>query len=587
MILQSLDKYYQRLLEKPESLIPKYGFGDRDVSGAICIDTKGNVIEPFIKDIRIDGKRPVKRPVTVPVWSSKRTSGIMPFFLWDKTDYLLGFSLKNNELVLTQKHFEKSKELHQKLLKSIEGVEASAIISFFDKWNPQDVHKMQIWEKFSGEFLVFQIIEGSNREFVHENKLMQTCWSNHVKNNTNSEGYVSTCLITGKKDFISLLHPPIKGIQADKAELGIVAINKDKTAFCSYDKVQGYNSPIGKTATFNYVTALNFMLKRGSKQKIQIGDATTVFWSERENPIEGIFGMAIDPKDAELSDNVELKDFLQAVREGEKLPYIDKSIDFYVLGLSPNGPRISIRFWHVSNVADISTKIGQHFKDMQIVKQFENEIEFPGIRRLLWETVNQKATDKTPQPLLAGAVLWSILEGTVYPQALQSAIINRIRAECSLKDKNGKPINNINYVRTAILKAILVRKHRLYKQGMEVSMALDKENNNPAYLLGRLFAVLEKVQQDALGKNINATIKDRFFGSASATPKAVFPQLLRLAQHHIEKAEYGKARDKQIEEILCEIQDFPAHLTLDEQGLFVIGYYHQRQSFYPTKIEQQ
>jgi CRISPR-associated protein Csd1 len=166
----------------------------------------------------------------------------------------------------------------------------------------------------------------------------------------------------------------------------------------------------------------------------------------------------------------------------------------------------------------------------------------------------------------------SILEGTAYPQALQGAVINRVRAD-----------QDINYVRAAILKAILVRKYRIHNTGMEVAMTLDKENKSVAYLLGRLFAVLEKSQTDALGKNINATIKDRFFGSASATPKAVFPQLLRLSQHHIEKAEYGRINDKKIEAILCDIQDFPAHLSLDDQGIFILGYYHQRHNFFKTK----
>jgi CRISPR-associated protein Csd1 len=282
--------------------------------------------------------------------------------------------------------------------------------------------------------------------------------------------------------------------------------------------------------------------------------------------------MMLDPKDSDFDDNAELRRTLEAVREGKPLQGIDPDIKFYILGLSPNAARIAVRFWYVCTVGQLEERIGQHFRDLRIQKSFDSEPDFPGVWRLLRETVNQKASDKSPQPLLAGAVLRSIVEGTAYPQALQNAVINRIRAD-----------QEINYVRAAILKAVLVRKNRLYQQGMEVSMALDKENKNPAYLLGRLFAVLERAQQDALGAGINATIKDRFFGSASATPKVVFPQLLRLAQHHIEKAEYGRMRDKQIEEILADLTEFPAHLSLDEQGLFAIGYYHQRQDFFKGK----
>jgi CRISPR-associated protein Csd1 len=218
-------------------------------------------------------------------------------------------------------------------------------------------------------------------------------------------------------------------------------------------------------------------------------------------------------------------------------------------------------------VKDISEKLGQHFRDLSMVRPFETDPEYPGMWRLLKETSNQKSKDGPP-PLLGGAVMQAILNGTPYPQELLSAVIGRIRAE-----------QNINYMRAVIIKAVLVRKKRILNQGMEVSMALDKENKNIAYLLGRLFAVLEKAQQDAI-PGANTTIKDRFYGSASATPRVVFPQLLRLAQHHIQKAEYGKVRDKQIEEIVCDIKEFPAHMGLDEQGLFAIGYYHQRQDFF-------
>jgi CRISPR-associated protein Csd1 len=383
--------------------------------------------------------------------------------------------------------------------------------------------------------------------------------------------------------MIARLHPPIIGVaDAHTSGAGIVTFNKDKTSFTSYGKEQNLNAPVGMSAAFAYATALNHLLRAGSRQKIQIGDATTVFWAQRESPIEGFFGMILDPRDT-TSDDMELAVFLEAVREG-KLPHdIDGALQFYVLGLSPNGPRLSVRLWYVSTVKDISQKLGQHFRDLSMVTSHESDPEYPGMRRLLRETSNQKLKDGPP-PLLGGAVMQSILNGTPYPQSLLSAVIGRIRAEQANKDKTGRPVQNVNYIRAAIIKAVISRKNRILNKGSEIPMALDKENKSVAYLLGRLFAVMEKAQLGAI-PGANATIKDRFYGSASATPRVVFPRLLRGAQHNISKDPYGRIRDKEIEEIVGDVKEFPAHLNLDQQGMFAIGYYQQRQDFYKKHNE--
>lgn len=255
------------------------------------------------------------------------------------------------------------------------------------------------------------------------------------------------------------------------------------------------------------------------------------------------------------------------MREGKNPPNIDPGINFYVLGLSPNAARLAVRFWHVSTVGEISEKIGQHFNDLSIVKSYDNDPEFPGMWHLLRETAVQRKIENIA-PLLSGAVMRSILTGALYPQSLLSSILNRIRAD-----------QEINYIRAAIIKACLVRKHRINNTVEEVTMTLNKDSTNIAYRLGRLFAALERVQRDAI-PGANTTIKDRFYGSASATPRSVFPQLIRLAQHHIQKAQYGSITEKLIEEIMTSIESFPAHLSLDDQGMFALGYYHQRHAFY-------
>ncbi|HOK67605.1 MAG TPA: type I-C CRISPR-associated protein Cas8c/Csd1 [Anaerohalosphaeraceae bacterium] len=574
MILQELCRYYERLAENPAIEISPPGFSREKIHAEIVLDSDGNLLQ--FNDLRVPkGKRLVPREMIVPQ-SVKRTSSPAPNFLWDNTSYVLGADNKGKPDKAAQ-CFELFCEFHRELLKTEKEPSILAFLAFLSNWDPQRAPSLNHWDELAGGNVVFRL--DGERQYLHEKTAVKKIWLEHKSRN--QEGVQGYCLVTGQQQPIARLHPAVKGVR-DTQSSGAAIVTFNLDAFCSYGKEQNFNAPIGEMSAFSYTTALNYLLANDSRQRLQIGDATTVFWTERPSPVEGLFGMMLDPKEADVSDNAELRKVLEAVREGRPVNKTDSDIRFFILGLSPNAARIAVRFWHVCTVGEAEERIGQHFRDLRIRKDFDSEPDFPGIWRLLRETVNQKASDSSPQPLLAASLLRSILEGTAYPESLLTAVINRIRAEQSLKDKTGKPINNVNYVRAAILKAILVRKYRLSKQGMEVSMALDKENKNPAYLLGRLFAVLEKVQQDA-SPGINTTIKDRFWGAASATPKVVFPQLLRLAQHHLEKAEYGRMRDKQIEEILADLSDFPAHLSLDEQGLFAIGYYHQRQDFFKGK----
>jgi len=447
-----------------------------------------------------------------------------------------------------------------------------AILSFLDSWRPEDAPTLEHWDDMAGANLVFQL--DGERMYIHDHPAIQEAWIRYCADKASD--VIAPCLVSGEDSPIARLHPAIKGVQgALSTGAGIVSFNLD--AFLSYDKKQNFNAPVGENAAFAYTTALNHLLRFESRQKIRIGDATTVFWTERSSPIEGFMGIILDPRD-DATDLSTVRLFLTAARDGKPLPAIDDpDLRFYILGLSPNISRLSIRFWHVSTVADISEKIGRHFRDLSIVKRYESDHDFPTIRQILLETfINHKSKTKPNwdnlQPLLAGVLMRSILTGTAYPQNLLSSVIGRIRAD-----------QEINYVRSAIIKACLVRKYRIQNVPQEVTMSLDKESPHVAYRLGRLFAVLEKAQKDAV-PGANTTIKDRFYGSASATPSVVFPQLLRLAQHHIQKAEYGGRTDKMIEEIMQGIRNFPAHLSLDDQGMFAIGYYHQRQAFY-MKLE--
>lgn len=560
MILQSLNSYYQRLKEDPELNMPPPGFGRQKIHFCLVIDKQGTLVQ--IKDLReVSGRKTIPVELLVPQIGKKRSVEIQPNFTWDNSGYVLGMDDKGKP-ERSLECFKSFKNLHHNVGDHSEDEGMKALLNFLDTWNPEKTPEMEKWEEVAGQNLVFQL--DGDRCYIHDRPAVQMAWSRFIA--AKRKDFIGQCLVSGETAPIARLHPPIKGVRgAQTSGASIVSFNLD--AFESYGKTQNYNAPVSEIVAFRYTTVLNHLLRFDSRQKVQIGDATTVFWTERDSPIEGFMGVILNPTD-EAADLLNIRFFLEAVRDGKMYPELgDPDIRFYILGLSPNASRLSIRFWHVSTVGDIAEKIGQHFRDLAIVKQYENNPEFPGMWHLLRQTAVQGKSENIP-PLLAGAMMRSILTGAAYPQALLSSIIGRIRAD-----------QDINYLRAAIIKACLVRKSRINRIEKEVKMALDKESTNTAYMMGRLFAVLEKAQKDAV-PGANTTIKDRYYGSASATPRVVFPQLLRLAQHHIQKAEYGRWSDKMIEEIMCGIKEFPAHLSLDEQGMFAIGYYHQRQAFF-------
>ena len=287
-----------------------------------------------------------------------------------------------------------------------------------------------------------------------------------------------------------------------------------------------------------------------------------------------------------------LKKVAEKVKRGDRMDEeglikeIDWDTRFYVLGLeAPNRGRASIRFFYSDPFIKIVQRIGAHYSDLRL-----GEAEKPiSLRRILNETVSKKAREQKIAPLLTGAVFSSILTGSPYPAALYNAIMIRIRADM---DDEEERIYKINYTRAAVIKAYLIRKyrHQSHHPFQEVlQMSLNKQSTIPAYVLGRLFAVLESAQIEAAKPaKLDSTIKDHYFTSACASPKSVFPTLLRLSQHHTSKSDKYN-NDRRIQDILglldVEKNPIPARLTLDEQGIFVLGYYHQRAAFYVSQTD--
>jgi CRISPR-associated protein Csd1 len=387
------------------------------------------------------------------------------------------------------------------------------------------------------------------------------------------------CLITGEPDTPAILHTAIKGVRnANPTGANIVSFQKN-SGFDSYGKEQGANAPIGKKAEFAYTTALNHLLLRDSTQKFQIGDATTVFWAEKKNQMENVFQDLFGYQPANQENEQDYRQLLALFRSpetGVEQANLDPSTKFYVLGLSPNAARIAVRFWYAGTVGSVADNIYKHFEDLNMVKS-KNEWRRVDLRSLLKSTALREK-DENINPNLAGNTMKSILTGTPYPQTLLSSTIRRCRAE-----------RDINYSRAALIKAIFVRDTRYHnKNAQEVSMSLDITNTNPGYLLGRLFAVLEKTQERA-NPGLNATIRDRFYGAASSTPITAFPYLMKLKNFHLAKLE-NKGEviniEKQIGEIFSKLgaaSAFPTHMSLQDQGRFAVGYYHQRQDFFTKK----
>ena len=563
MILQALNEYYNRLSEQQDSAVSEPGYSPERISYEILLDEDGNVVQ--VNNISdTSGKKPKPRVLQVPQ-AEKRTVGIKPNFLWDKTSYVLGVGLKSNR---ADKEHEAFKEFH---LKSIpEETDDAGLLAFrrfLEKWNPEQF----VAPKFLEELRKSIRSAGSNE--------------NTAKGGGRTQGE-STCLITGQRTTPARLHPSIKGVQgAQPTGASIVSFNQE--SFTSYGKEQGENAPVSESAAFSYTTALNHLLQ-SDRQKLRIGDSTVVFWaragsSEQAQAADDLFADILRPPVDDDQASGRIREFLEGVRKGiplEKLnPNLDPGTQMYVLGISPNVSRLSIRFWIVDRLDALTRHLADHANDMYVEPCPWKAA--PSAYRLVLATVpNREGTKPSSDDAfqnLVGEMVRAILTGRLYPRSLLANTVMRIRCD-----------GRVSGDRVAICKGILTREKRLlqhHAQGV-IPVSLDKDTVQPGYLLGRLFAVLEYAQRAALGGNVNATIRDRFYGAASATPASIFPVLLRNTQNHMAKVR--KERPGQavsLEKLLQEIIDglparFPRSLNIEDQGRFAIGYYHQNAAMY-------
>ncbi len=585
MILQALQAYYDRAANDPASGIARPGYSEQQITFIVVLNPDGSLHD--IKDGRREevitlktGKHKTNlraTPMIVPGGAKPPGSGLNPGFLWDNTGYLLGFKPEDQNPDRTRESFEAFRTRHRELEPAINDPAFTAVCRFLESWNPNQAADHALLAEITTGFGIFKII--SEQEYVHDRPVIRAWWE--AQRAAEAPGETGYCLITGQVAPLAVLHEPaIKGVAgAQSSGAKLVSFNCD--AFTSHGKEQGANAPVSEAAAFAYCNALNLLLGR-DRQRLQIGDATTVFWTDQPKaspagaaPADEFISFLLDaaqqqPQDPELKDRVQA--VLAKAANGQLAPddLGNPATPFYILGLSPNAARLSVRFWLQSTLGEITKRLQRHIHELAIVRQWDDTAKNPDpLIPSIWQLLRQTAREsKDIPPLLGGALMQAILGGSAYPDALASAILRRIKAD-----------RDINYLRASALKAWLVRNHHQPIQTM-----LDETNHQPGYLLGRLFSALEKTQLDALGQ-VNASIRDRYYSSASSTPRAVFPRLLKTYGHHLAKLDAGQkiTREKLVQDLLAPIQTFPAHLTLEQQGLFALGYYHQQKAFYTRK----
>ena len=583
MILQALKEYYDRKAADPDSDIAPLGWEWKRIPFLVVFNENGDFVR--LEDTRnnVDGRVQAKN-FLVPSLGEAKGNGIKANLFWENAEYLFGIPLDMEKLAKNgEKYKARVAEQHAEFKRKIKALSAKcgsnadyqSALRFVEQDHLDQLVADPLWEtavRVNQSFLLCLAGKGPISSIPDIQRVLQEN-SERLPESTG----VIRCLVTGELDEPSRLEPDIKGVRdANPTGAHLVAINNKVTAsgnggampaFASFMKEQGANSPIGKRASLSYTTALNTLLSI-PEQKIFVGDATVVVWSSRETNLENDFADLFGElgHDDPNANTAAITRLFNSVRTGA-FSHEDETTRFYVLGLSPNAARIAVRFWHEGTVAEMEKRFADWFESLRIVHGPKDREHLSLTQLLLSVAPHNKDYQKWKAnipPNLAGAVMRSILDGTPLPASLLPAAIVRIKAE-----------RDITYPRAKLIKAFLNRNYE-----RKLTMSLDKDNTDVGYRLGRLFAVLEKIQL-AANPGINATIRDRFYASASATPAAVFGNLMRLSGHHLSKLDADKKGlriwlEKQVEEIVSGLSAFPAHLSLEEQGMFAIGYYHQR-----------
>ena len=585
MILQALNDYYRRKCDDadPAQRLPVFGLEQKEIPFVLEITREGKLVQ--LRDTySLNGKKKVAETFRVPQ-GIKKTSGVAANLLWDNLEYVLGIDTKGNPERVVEQHAKFVARIKAMPQAAQDDAGIQAVLAFLENLDLAQLEAQPAWVQALESNAVMSFRLHGDVNLVCQRPAVVNAALNVV---TDANDRLAMCLVTGNEAPVQRLHASIKGVWgAQSSGANIVSFNA--RAFESYGKTerQGENAPVSQAAAFAYTTALNHLLRKDSSQRIQVGDASTVFWADRDSEFESvaadIFGEP--PKDDPDLGARAVHALLDAVQTG-KLGGLDDGNRFHILGLAPNAARISIRFYHCVPLHELGECIRQHFKDLELVRGLHDP-QYPSLFRLLAAVALQNKADNIP-PNLGGAIIDAVFAGpdVPYPSLWLNAALSRCRAE-----------QNVNYLRAAAIKACLNRQIRRSSASSpnpspekEFLPMLDLNNTNPAYRLGRLFAVLERIQEVSAGGagKLNSTIRDRYYGAASSTPVAVFTTLLRLKNAHLKKLPTGQSIwfEKLIGEIFNTVGDFPKHLPLPDQGRFALGYYHQRQDAFTKKSDE-
>ena len=588
MILQALTAYCEELRKQGRLSSPGWDSGYK-VSYELRLNDAGELIQVVdLRTVRQMGKKQVTVPREIPVPTrEKRASGIASNLLSDNSTYLLGVDEKGKP-ERSINCFKDCAARHHNLLDGVDSPAAKAILAFFDHWQPEKASEHpQIAPLFrdlvGAANLIFGYEAPNGKHYLCvDDEHIRSAWDAHKESAGADADYIQ-CLVTGQQAPLARLHPAIKGV-AGAQSTGASLVSFNAPAFCSYNRDQGENAPVGEYAAAAYTAALNWLVADRDHCK-RIGDTTVVCWAENAQDVyQDAMNMFLfgEEADERLTD-ADVSHALKELSEGRDVSFLDGRLaanqHFYVLGLAPNAARLSVRFFLRDTFGAFAKNLQRHAEALEIVRpDYDKRITLP-IWALAAETVNRKERNPSPAPQLAGDLLRAVLTGGRYPATLLNGVTLRIRAE-----------QEVTRGRAAIIKAYYLRNEPSNERLKEAfTVKLNEETNYTPYILGRLFEVLEEIQEKA-NPGINTTIRERYFNAACATPALAFPTLINLTQKHLNKLNSSSEiyYNKQLTELLGRLEEtYPAHLTLPEQGAFQIGYYHQQQKRYMKKNEEE
>jgi CRISPR-associated protein Csd1 len=602
LVLQALNRYYHILTSDPQSGVPPVGYSKTAVSFAAVLSVQGELVDivPLSETIH-KGKKEWNVPLQLVVPAQvKRGRSIRANFLCDHCVYVLGLSERDEEdPSYAVYRFGAFRNKMFEVLSDAKSLEARAVLTFLEQYDPyaareHSVIAQHVDELLKGGRLVFKLAGDS--AYVHEHPEVRAKWGQYLADLSDANENVGQCLVTGETAPIARLHSSLKGIRG-AAPTGASLVSFNARAYESYNHIEarGLNAPVSEQATFAYTTTLNWLLAKERRfHKIMIGPITVVYWAESTDPsYQVLLTGLLNPTENLLKGELQKEDLPAADRlcylhEGDiekMLEGLNPDMRVHVLGLLPNNSRLSVRFYHTGAFGLLAENIMTHYADVQIDKQFDTQPSQIPMWRLMDATISKVARNRSPSSLITGAFVNAIVNNTPYPATMYYALLNRIRAD---RDDAKKNMYKINYERVAMIKAYLIRKYRDQAnnpfQGA-LTVILNEETVIPAYVLGRVFALLERVWNEATG---GEALRHRYFSAVSASPARVFPMLLQKLNSYAKKCSPdGFIIQRKIWKILRllgeETSAIPERFSLDEQGIFVLGYYHQRIGDYANR----